>query len=100
MEVNQHPNGLPVNNIDTGFIKDGQQAYEEDSNSSNSSDSSDNDEELKTEKQFASTFQERIESMIILPNQTFLLTVPKKTIEFPYDSTPLLRHVIQILNPM
>ena len=72
----------------------------DDSESSDSSDSSDEEREAKQESTFPKTFQERIENMIILPNQTFLLTQPKKTIEFPYDSTPLLRHCIQILNPM
>ena len=23
LEINQHPNGLPVNNVETGFLKDG-----------------------------------------------------------------------------
>ena len=59
-----------------------------------------NDQPEENDLYLESNFYKRIDELVILPNQTFILQQSKKLIQFPQDSTPLLRHTIQLLNPM
>jgi len=84
-QVNQHTQGLPTAKFST-LTPD----YEDSSDSSSA------------EEQYDVTFFRKVDSLIVLPNQTFIFFKSKKRIidDLPCDATPLIRHAIKIIDPL